>query len=246
VLRVPIGPGFNGSANAMAISQDAQWVAVGGRSLIDGFLSQETQHGLVWSGSTALTDEMRLDLGTIYVFHLPTGKVIGLRGHAGTVLGLTFVSGSGDPVLVSAALEIQSDNNTVGKVRIWDVPGNRELSVLGNLPGSPVLPVGLAAWRTGDGLNAIRVGIGWSDTQPESNRFRIWDVATSRMLQGPGGSYPAAVCLLPGLPQRLFSGIMGEFGVWTIPPEIQQPFQQLSQKNYGQRRRTSRLRIRHS
>ena len=124
-LRVPIGPAFYGSANAMAISSDGDWVAVGGRGFVRGFLSQETQTGWVLPSmeTKALDDEMSLDEGTAFVFHLPTATLSRLRGHAGPVLGLTFADGP-DPVLVSAAVERQGNSQGVGKLRVWDVRTN--------------------------------------------------------------------------------------------------------------------------
>ena len=217
-LRVPIGPAFYGSANAMAISADGDWVAVGGRGFVRGFLSQETQTGWVLPSmeTKAMDDEMSLDEGTVFVFHLPTGTLSRLRGHAGPVLGLTFADGP-DPVLVSAAVERQGNSQAVGKLRVWDVRNKRELARLNHLPNKIVRP-GLTAWRTGKKPESVRVGIAWSDVDSKDDKVRVWDVGNNQLAENASGVFPSAICRLPGSPQRILTGVIGEIGNWTTAP----------------------------
>ena len=211
-LRVPIAPGVYGSENAMAVSPDAVWLAVGGRGVVRG-LSGWDDSGVILHAST-LSREMQLDLGTILVFHLPSGKVTRLRGHTGSILGLTFASGGGPPVLVSAAVE--SPAGSGGSLRVWDVAGNRELKSLGGLPERNLRP-GLTAWSTGPEPESIRVGIAWADSKPGPGLLRVWDPVANQLSAAESGAYPVTAWALPGTPARLLAGVAGRLGTWTIP-----------------------------
>src|SRR5206468_4924529 len=65
-FRVPIGPGVAGAINALALSPNGRWLAVGGRSIMRGE-SEFRQPGLVVP-TEALSDSMWRDGGTIHVF----------------------------------------------------------------------------------------------------------------------------------------------------------------------------------
>src|SRR5580692_1049566 len=156
-FRVPIGPGVSGAINALALSPDGRWLAVGGRSVMRGE-SDFQQPGVVVPIS-ALSDAMWRDGGTIYVFdqrNQAGGKV--LRGHQGEVRSLVFAPerAGKPPLLVSAAFEHGRGKKPFGSVRLWDVEkGGEALAVLENLPGPPLPPLrpegpGLAVWHTGD------------------------------------------------------------------------------------------------
>lgn len=229
-LRVPIGPSYYGSANAMATSNDGEWVAVGGRSFVRGFLSQENQTGwIIPSGqSKVLTEEMAVDEGAIYLFHLPTGTLSQLRGHPGPVLGLTFADGP-QPFLVSAAVEQQGSAPPVGRLRVWDVANKKQIASLGNLPTKVVRP-GLTAWRVGEEPNAIRVGVAWSDVDQKKDRFRVWDLAKEQLASIESGTFPSAICRLADGSQQLLTGSInvtdpvsktGEIAIWTPSPPDQ-------------------------
>lgn len=205
-VRVPIAPGVYGSANAMAISSDGAWLAVAGRGVVRGLAGWHDNGVLAHASS--MTKGMLLDLGTILVFHLPTGKVHRMRGHAGTVVGLTFVPG-GPPVLVSAAIELPA--GTGGKVRVWDVTESREMKTLHGMPDRILRP-GLSAWRVGPVLEQIRVAVAWGD-----DKLRVWDAGANQLSVAPSDTRPIAVWSLPGQPARLLAGAGSKLGVWTVP-----------------------------
>ena len=86
-LRVPLGLGVDGVINAMALSADGQWLAVGGQGVIAdaaGFFRQ---------GYTVpydlLPDEMKMDRGQITVFRTSQpAQVRRLRGHLDSIQAL--------------------------------------------------------------------------------------------------------------------------------------------------------------
>src|SRR5207249_5215865 len=104
--RVPIGPGQRGAINALAVSADGRWLAVGGLGVFRGQAGFRLP-GLVVPAE-AMTPAMRQDEGTVYVFATARpGEARALRGHRGPVLALAFVQqGPGrPPALVSAGRE---------------------------------------------------------------------------------------------------------------------------------------------
>src|SRR5262245_24775167 len=66
--RIPIGPGFNGAINGIALSPDGQWLAVAGTGVMRGGAGFR-QAGLWLPIAEAISPEMRRDQGTIYVFN---------------------------------------------------------------------------------------------------------------------------------------------------------------------------------
>ena len=190
-LRIPIGPGLNGVINAMAVSSDGRYLAVGGKAM-GAHLSGFSKRGLVLRAATQSV-EQRLDTGTIHVFDLEDRnqpKVIPLRGHIGTVIGLTFApSEKGqDPVLVSAGEDYdESTGKQRGAVRVWNL-NQPQTAIAEKLEGliAPSehkdangkklnRPRAIAAVRTGDAAKDVQVGIAWGD-----NELRVWDVKPSK------------------------------------------------------------------
>src|SRR5262249_24439488 len=65
--RVPVAPGAAGTINALSASSDGRWLAAGGLGVMQGQADFRTV-GMVFPAAGALTDDMLLDRGTIYVF----------------------------------------------------------------------------------------------------------------------------------------------------------------------------------
>lgn len=178
--RIPIGPGLNGAINAMALSPDGQWLAVGGRGVVaagSGF----TDLGRIIP-SQGMTREMKSDQGVIYLLNTATREVRTLRGHFGEVIALSFAEGPGPQTLVSAARERDfragREGVEMGVVRVWDVS---DAAPQGKYLAGKVLPVPevrpvLEAWRRGGAPRDVRVAIAWGDGQ-----LRLWDVARDEL-----------------------------------------------------------------
>ena len=173
--RVPIGPGNDGTVNAVAVSPDGKWLAAAGYGLVPGKAGFRDP-GRVVPKVGGMSPEMRRAEGTVHVFDTTTGDVRRLEGHLGPVLALTFLPARAKKpaVLVSLALEFQGkDKDGAGAVRIWDVAGGKEVHLLTGLPvgkDQEVGPVGLAAWHTGNAASQARVAVAWND-----GTLRVWD-----------------------------------------------------------------------
>lgn len=180
-LRIPIGPGDAGVMNALAVSADGRWLAVGGNAALpDG--AGFRQAGMVIPRS-GFADPWAQ--GVVYVFDLGRnhGNCHQVRAHRGSVEALTFVSSADGrgPLLVSAGAESSGDG---GKkrlrlvLRVWDVLARAELgrTVAGDFPN---LPPSLAAWSLPTDAKKNRVAAAWAGA-PEGQRpadaFLIWDV----------------------------------------------------------------------
>jgi hypothetical protein len=99
--RVPIGPGTRGAINALALSSDGNWLAVGGLGVVRGGVEFHNDFGKLWPSLGFMTDVMRLDEGLIYVFHTGKRDLRLLRGHTGAVESLAFVPPrEGKPLLL--------------------------------------------------------------------------------------------------------------------------------------------------
>ncbi len=178
--RVPIGPGLDGAINAIAVSADGNWLAAAGRPVIRGSADFRSP-GRILPTFGGMTDEMRLDEGTIHVFDTRTRVTHTLRGHRGEVRSLTFAPSDAErPLLLSAAREWNEPAGKFGgSVRLWDVVV-KEPYVTGRLlpePRHETWPK-LAVRRTGAGTKALDVAIAWGD-----GIFRTWDVAGNRLAQ---------------------------------------------------------------
>ncbi len=225
-FRVPINPGTEGAINAMAISSDGKWLAVGGLGVVRvaaGFFDT----GRVWP-TAGLKPELRYDQGLIYVFATDGQDVKMLRGHRGPIVSLAFAPARKDQpsILVSAAQGWDFDKNeVVGEARVWDVAKGEPLGALTALPAplrhTPT--VGLAALRTGDQLKQIRVALAWGDRRQDDagsyGYFRIWDVESDDVQELRNGIYNGVLSLLTGQTRALggsFADSTGKIKVWDL------------------------------
>jgi WD40 repeat protein len=219
-LRLPIGPGLFGSINAMTVSDDGRWLAVGGHGIFRAGASFR-QPGRVVPSEGFLTTEMRRDEGLIYVFDIRETRVHLLRGHAGSIVSLAFAPGDETPVLVSAAREWQDKQNGsgrfVGLLKVWDVlhPKDQDSSIASlELPDPKTRP-GLAIRRTGSGLTQFEVAIGWGD-----EHFRIWNV-TKKTVEDVACEKNGNTVALSADASGFITGVVGqlEFRKPGRPPE---------------------------
>src|SRR5436190_8187535 len=108
-LRVPTGAGLFGGLNALAVSEDGQWLATGGQGYATGISGQRDTGWVVPAGT--LDVDSQLQQGLIYVFNLANRTTKLLRGHRGPVQSISFVAGASSPLLVSVAEE-RSDQSS--------------------------------------------------------------------------------------------------------------------------------------
>jgi WD40 repeat protein len=217
--RVPIGPGISGAINALAISEDGKWLAVGGQSIFEG---QATfKHTGLVVPADAKTDSMLEDESLIYVFETAQpDKVLALRGHRGPILALSFVQGSAaaQPLLASAGIETEGLAKR-GSLRLWDVVQRKSIAANKGLPDSPALHVGLAARKAGE---AAQVAAAWNDgAEKAPGRLFLWDTAADKLHMTADGGFNNTVAFLPGgeLVSGSFSQTPPYSGVlksWTI------------------------------
>ena len=193
--RVPVGPGLDGTINALAASPDGDWLAVGGLGLMRGRADFRTV-GMVFPALGAMTPDMLQDQGTIFVFDVNNQRVVkSLRGHAGPVLALAFLPArpGKPPLLVSAAYE--ADDKTGGHtahVRLWDVAAGASLAEEKIDTKLPDRTPGLAAWATGPGPKDVAVAVAWAD-----GKARVWDVAAGKVQEAPDGKADVAAAPAP-------------------------------------------------
>ncbi|MCI0459726.1 MAG: hypothetical protein L0Z62_22475, partial [Gemmataceae bacterium] len=211
--RVPLGPGMAGVINAMALSPDGTWLAVGGRGVIRegaGF----RQPGVILP-KISVSEAMREDEGTIYLFHTRTRAVRLLRGHQGPVLSLAFAPAQPKkpPLLVSAASEwIRDTSRYAGVVRLWNVTEGKQVERLAQNLSSPNARPGLAIQHTGTGVKQVRVALAWTD-----GLFRLWDVERGQLREQKQGGNNLVVADLPGSAQFL-AGSTGKLQAWQASP----------------------------
>jgi WD40 repeat protein len=221
--RVPLGPGFQGALNALAVSPDGKWLATAGSGamrLTAGF----REPGLVWVPSPdALSRDMQEDQGTIYVFDTQTQAVHRLRGHRGTVWSLTFVQGTQAPLLVSAAWVGKGNKTLRCELSLWDAAAEKAVAEApgDKLPASS-LPygIGLAAWSTGPGKKAVRVAL--TDNkgqlvnagQPiQDGQLLMWDAASGTVKGESDGPYNCAALFLTDRKSLLTTSLVKK--VWN-------------------------------
>ena len=218
-LRIPIGPGDAGVLNALAVSADGAWLAVGGNAVLPedaGF----RQIGLVLPRDSVADP---LAQGIIYVFDLRANPPLcrQLRGHRGPVWALAFAATprGRQPRLLSAGEESDPRDPKRQRLvlRLWDVEGRTELdrAAGGELRG---IRPRLAAWSVAPDHTRIRAAAAWTSTS-----FLVWDagVVQPKLVNDPhsrGDSRGRSTTLsyLPGRGMIL----TGHFG---IPPEGRLP-----------------------
>ncbi|MFL5246146.1 MAG: WD40 repeat domain-containing protein [Gemmataceae bacterium] len=209
--RVPIGPGLEGVINSIALSSDGAWLAVGGSALFRN-RADFGQAGIETDRTSAMTRDMLLDQGRIFVFHTKTGEVRRLEGNEGVVMSLAFADRG--PTLISAARErsVNRSKKHVGVIRVWDVEAvNGSPLRMGEELPDPVDEAtgwvsrpGIAAWRVGKGAKEIRVAIASDDRQ--RGLLRIWDVARGQLWDNQeDGAYNNAIAYWPS-EERLLTG----------------------------------------
>jgi WD40 repeat protein len=235
--RVPIYPGMDGAINAIAVSGDGNWLAVGGLGAMRG-RAEFAEAGRL-DPVPAHDDKQRLDRGVIYVFSTTGQEIKRLYGHRRPVVSLAFAPAAGGaaPILVSAAEE-RGDAEVGQKsadVRVWNVSTEQMLGELTNLPKRPdgLRAPGLAAMRTGAQPNQVRVAIAWGDSHVNAmgnsrGYLRVWDVAgpQGRIEQVEEGSANATLLQLPGggVISGSFAANQGQLKTWDIgarPPQLQ-------------------------
>ena len=217
--RVPIGPGDGGIINAIAVSPDGNWLAVAGKSLVRG-VSDLRQPGWVVPTAGAMTPEMRLDEGAIYLYDTRTRAVRSLRGHTSPVIALSFApQQTGKPLtLISAGQEWDAaKQKRAGAVRVWTLAaeGDRQIaSVLLPDPATLRSLPGIAAWHTGAAPNQLQVAISWGD---EVESLRIFDVQNQNLNLGKDGQYNHTVAWWAD-GRRVITGATGILTLWKVEP----------------------------
>lgn len=123
--RVPIGPGSTGVINALAVSPDGEWLAVGGLGL---FQTASRTHAAgriyLYRPPRDAASAMLREQATIYLLNTRTHAVRVLQGHAGEILQLAFAPAAKgkSPLLVSAAREQgRLPGTQAGRVILWDI-----------------------------------------------------------------------------------------------------------------------------
>ncbi|MBW3599437.1 MAG: WD40 domain-containing protein, partial [Planctomycetes bacterium] len=157
VRRVPVGPGGAGLISAIAVSPNGSWLAAAGQAPARGEATFRQSGTLM--PPAAVTSEMRLDRGVIYLFSLQTGAARVLRGHTRAVQSLAFAPTADTSLLVSLAAEMEEDGVSRGELALWDadqakrIADNGNVSQLGELAnvGRPQLAV------TGNGAESVEV-----------------------------------------------------------------------------------------
>jgi WD40 repeat protein len=213
--RVPVGPGQDGLLNAMALSDDGVWLAVGGTGVFRGQGGFRVP-GLVVPALGGMTDEMLGDQGLITVFNTQTGAVRLLRGTRGSVAALAFapIREGGPARLVSAGRERKDRkaDTWAGTARLWDVEQAKCLDAQ-YLPDPEGRRPSLAVWTArGGGLMAA---LGWGD-----GNLYVWDQGNDA-LRSARDALSDPVAQLPG-GDRLVTGLFGagkaRLRLWQAAP----------------------------
>jgi WD40 repeat protein len=202
--RVPIHPGTQGAINALALSSDGQWLAVGGLGIIrDGTSFHDS--GILAPAVGGLKPEMREDQGVIYVFHTQKREIRTLRGHRGPILALAFaaVQENRPLLLASAARGYDAQGSkVVGEMRLWNVDKSEQVAEYLELPGPEdnVRP-SLAVYSTGPQPKQAAVAVAWGDlhkgVQGYHGLLRIWDTDKNQVQAFEDGYENISLALFP-------------------------------------------------
>jgi WD40 repeat protein len=207
--RVPIGAGVDGAINALALSADDRWLAVGGLGLSRAAATAR-QDGRIWPVLGGMNDEARLDLGNIYVFDTTDRSARVLRGHAGAVVALAFVAGR----------ERAGERTFQGVLRLWDVKKGTELARVKDLPDSHPLRPAVTAWSVGPRPKQLRVAVACRD-----GYLRVWDVATGQVHKAADAEANLTVARAPD--GRLLTGRIGkgkaDLKAWAVAADTGKP-----------------------
>jgi WD40 repeat protein len=155
-FRVPIGPGIDGAINAIAVSEDGQWLAVGGFGVISEGM-KFSDGGIVFPSAGAMTPASRAERGQITLFNTKDRSAKILRGHSGPVLFLKF-DGAGDKTQLASAAESWDANASKnrGEAIVWDIPA-------GKAKATHYMPFPERFRRPGLELGDARVFLAWED-----------------------------------------------------------------------------------
>jgi WD40 repeat protein len=217
--RVPIGPGLDGSINAIALSPDGTWLAVGGNDVVRGMAGFRSI-GKVFD-RRVMTPTMRQDQGTIFVFDtrmMAGGAAVHiLRGHLGSVVSLAFAQlpAGQSPVLISAAREWDEQEHWIGSVRLWDLKQEKSLGRVDPFPDLQEIQMrpGLACWSSQDGR--LKAAIAWGD-----GPLRLWDVDGKSVPEVADGKANNTAALLSGrLVTGSFRARSGRLTIWDVSGE---------------------------
>ncbi len=237
--RVPINPGMEGAVNALAVSGDGAWLAVGGLGATRaaaGFFDT----GRLWP-SLGLSRDNRSEQGAIYVFATEDNTVRRLLGHSGPISSLAFAPprAKKPTVLVSAAQgwDFQKSEK-VGEAIVWDIEHEKPLGKLTDLP--PPFAGGqapeVAAIHTGPEVNQLRVALAWGDSHKTANGsrgyLRIWDVERPERppLLLEDGYLNSTLALLPDETSLVTGSVAmnkGQLKIWDLaatPPRARDQF----------------------
>lgn len=211
-FRVPIGPGLDGAINAIAVSADGQWLAVGGFAVIrEGMTFHEA--GRLIPAKGGLSHEMRLDRGIITVFNTRDRSVKTLRGHTGPVLSLTFAAGEENGLRLLSASEgwDASAGKANGEAKVWDVLNEKEIA-------GRLMPSANFARRPGLGLIAKdHAYLAWED-----GNVGRWDSGANRLAVKADGKFNTALSVSPGRTAILTTSMQGATGriqLWWVEAE---------------------------
>ncbi len=160
-VRLPIGPGPNGKIDAIAVSDDGRYLAIGGYSgLIQRAASFRKQGFELPISSVEL-----LEQGIIYVLDRDDRSLKRLAGHRGPVRRLAFaLSSDGEEKLISAGFDQDASNKTIASLRVWDVIGGRQVAgVL--LPEAPKNRPSLAGFASKSRTAELQLFAAWGNTK---------------------------------------------------------------------------------
>lgn len=223
-FRVPIGPGNGGVINAIALSDDGNWLAVAGRGYVRGEAGFRDAGRLI--PSAAMSDSMRLDHGVIYLFNTATRQSRTLRGHLGEVIAMTFVPRGGQtPYLVSAAADVRGEKHQ-SKLIAWDLGTQQpvaEHAMPWQVSGSTeTVRPRLAGWQTDAGPV---VGCAWG-TRVQDGRsiggggyLAVWPFTNKRAPVAIPNRFEACNTIAPYFADHFLSAddaAMGNRFLWRL------------------------------